>query len=54
WDEDCHGPMGIRSDRRSYPDNFLWSCCTKITRAKDAYGGSIPLEGGASKKRRRG
>lgn len=27
WDEDCHGPMDTKSNRREYPENFKWSCC---------------------------
>jgi hypothetical protein len=27
WDEDCHGPMDTRSNRRDYPENFKWDCC---------------------------
>ncbi|KAF7312035.1 hypothetical protein MIND_00215600 [Mycena indigotica] len=27
WDEDCHGPMDTRSNRREFPENFTWSCC---------------------------
>ncbi|KAJ7056705.1 hypothetical protein C8F01DRAFT_1086991 [Mycena amicta] len=27
WDEDCHGPMDSRGNRRDYPENFTWSCC---------------------------
>ncbi|KAF7327394.1 hypothetical protein MKEN_00317100 [Mycena kentingensis (nom. inval.)] len=27
WDEDCHGPMDSRANRRDYPENFTWSCC---------------------------
>ena len=29
WDEDCHGPMDTRSNRREYPENFKWSCCSE-------------------------
>lgn len=29
WDEDCHGPMDTSSNRREYPENFLWSCCDR-------------------------
>ncbi|KAF5379786.1 hypothetical protein D9615_005701 [Tricholomella constricta] len=27
WDEACHGPMDTADNRRSYPENFTWSCC---------------------------
>ncbi|KAJ8468532.1 hypothetical protein ONZ45_g17208 [Pleurotus djamor] len=27
WDEDCHGPMDTKSNRREFPENFNWSCC---------------------------
>ncbi|GIQ88002.1 hypothetical protein KIPB_010158 [Kipferlia bialata] len=27
WDEDCHGRMDTQSNRREYPDGFVWSCC---------------------------
>ena len=30
WDEDCHGPMDTQANRRSYPENFKWTCCDKI------------------------
>ena len=26
WDE-CHGPMDTPANRRSYPENFQWTCC---------------------------
>ncbi|KAF8071642.1 hypothetical protein FPV67DRAFT_1577635, partial [Lyophyllum atratum] len=27
WDEDCHGPMDTLDNRRSFPQNFTWTCC---------------------------
>ncbi|KAF8220946.1 hypothetical protein L208DRAFT_726606 [Tricholoma matsutake] len=27
WDEDNHGPMDSRSNRRDCPENFRWTCC---------------------------
>jgi len=27
WDENCHGPMDTTENRRSYPENFIWTCC---------------------------
>ena len=29
WDERCHGPIDSQSNRREYPDGFVWSCCDK-------------------------
>jgi hypothetical protein len=29
WDEDCHGPMDSKANRRDYPENFIWNCCDK-------------------------
>jgi len=27
WDEDCHGPKDTTENRRSFPQNFTWTCC---------------------------
>ena len=27
WDEDCHGLMDTRENRKEYPENFVWTCC---------------------------
>ena len=29
WDEACHGPMDTPANRRTYPENFQWTCCDK-------------------------
>jgi hypothetical protein len=34
WDEDCHGPMDSRSNRREYPENFKWTCCGEDGRSE--------------------
>jgi hypothetical protein len=26
-DENCHGPLDTKSNRRDYPEGFEWSCC---------------------------
>jgi hypothetical protein len=28
-DENCHGPIDTNSNRREFPENFIWSCCEK-------------------------
>lgn len=30
WDEACHGPMDTPANRRSYPENFQWTCCDNV------------------------
>ena len=27
WDERCHGPMDSKTNRRQFPECFIWSCC---------------------------
>lgn len=34
WDEDCHGPMDTLANRRSYPENFVWTCCEENTESE--------------------
>ena len=29
WDEDVHGEIDTRENRRSYPENFIWTCCDR-------------------------
>ncbi|KAI0661533.1 hypothetical protein C8Q70DRAFT_910343 [Cubamyces menziesii] len=29
WDEDVHGEIDTRENRRSYPENFVWTCCDR-------------------------
>ncbi|KAH9902833.1 hypothetical protein C8Q73DRAFT_785467 [Cubamyces lactineus] len=29
WDEDVHGEIDTRENRRSYPENFNWTCCDR-------------------------
>ncbi|KDQ59083.1 hypothetical protein JAAARDRAFT_651962 [Jaapia argillacea MUCL 33604] len=51
WDEDCHGPMDTPSNRRSFPENFTWSCCEADgTTAGCVRGEHIP-QGGRKKRR---
>ena len=29
-DEDCHGPIDTKTNRKDYPEGFVWNCCGKI------------------------
>lgn len=29
WDEDCHGIIDCKRNRKLYPQGFIWTCCDK-------------------------
>ncbi|KAI0649310.1 hypothetical protein C8Q79DRAFT_506303 [Trametes meyenii] len=54
WDEDVHGPMDTRSNRRQLPENFIWSCCERDGRQEGCVSAEHePEEGHGPRKRAR-
>ncbi|KAI0671553.1 hypothetical protein C8Q78DRAFT_972915 [Trametes maxima] len=54
WDEDVHGPMDTRSNRKEFPENFTWSCCDRDgTQAGCVFAVHEPEEGHGPRKRAR-
>ncbi|EPQ53998.1 hypothetical protein GLOTRDRAFT_43780 [Gloeophyllum trabeum ATCC 11539] len=51
WDEDVHGEMDTKRNRRDYPENFTWTCCKRDGR-KDGCREDVHAVGGRKKVRR--
>ncbi|CAL1716383.1 unnamed protein product [Somion occarium] len=52
WDEDCHGPMNTKQNRKDFPENFIWTCCDEDGRSDGCESGEHQAGGRKAKRKR--